>query len=183
MFGYTYLPGTHLLQTLTKPNNMSLTLSYEDKRDLLTGMSYKRGNTGVASRTYTYDAAGRPITRNTSLPFSHIAAPRFEYDAMGNVSKKTLSLADVPDETNSPTEVYAYGAEFPEDGILEGGVMSHTVFRTDKRYDNPRVLLETACARARGKEVKRDKLRTERMGARAFSITSCGFSRMRREAV
>ena len=66
MFGYTYLPGTHLLQTLTKPNNMSLTLSYEDKRDLLTGMSYKRANTGVASRTYTYDAAGRPITRNTS---------------------------------------------------------------------------------------------------------------------
>lgn len=63
---------------------MSLTLSYEDKRDLLTGMSYKRGNTGVASRTYTYDAAGRPITRNTSLPFSHIAATRFEYDAMGN---------------------------------------------------------------------------------------------------
>lgn len=52
MFGYTYLPGTHLLQTLTKPNNMSLTLSYEDKRDLLIGMSYKRGNTGVA-RTYT----------------------------------------------------------------------------------------------------------------------------------
>ncbi len=66
MFGYTYLPGTHLLQSLTKPNNMSLTLSYEDKRDLLTGMSYKRGNTGVASRTYTYEAAGRPITRNTS---------------------------------------------------------------------------------------------------------------------
>lgn len=74
MFGYTYLPGTHLLQTLTKPNNMSLTLSYGDKR----------GNTGVASRTYTYDAAGRPITRNTSLSFSHIAATRFEYDAMGN---------------------------------------------------------------------------------------------------
>ena len=65
-FSYEYLYGTHLLQTLTKPNNMSLTLSYEDKRDLLTGMSYKRGNTGVASRTYTYDAAGRPITRNTA---------------------------------------------------------------------------------------------------------------------
>ncbi len=69
---------------------MSQTLSYRNVRDLLTGMSYKRGNTGVASRTYTYDAAGRPITRNTSLPFSHIAATRFEYDAMGN---EELALA------------------------------------------------------------------------------------------
>ncbi len=83
-FSYEYLSGTHLLQTLTKPNNMSLTLSFETQRDLLTGMAYKRGSTGVASRTYTYDAAGRPITRNTSLSFSHIAATRFEYDAMGN---------------------------------------------------------------------------------------------------
>ena len=67
-FSYEYLSGTHLLQTLTKPNNMSLTLSYETQRDLLTGMSYKRGNTGVASRTYTYDAAGRPITRKPPCP-------------------------------------------------------------------------------------------------------------------
>ncbi len=36
---------------------------------------------------------------------------------MGNVSKKTLALAEAPNETNPPTEVYAYGAEFPEDGI------------------------------------------------------------------
>ena len=45
------------------------------------------------------------------------AATLFEYDTMGNVSKKTLALAEAPNETNSPTEVYAYGAEFPEDGI------------------------------------------------------------------
>ena len=42
LFTYAYLTGTHLLQTLTKPNNMSLTLSYEAQRDLLTGMVYKR---------------------------------------------------------------------------------------------------------------------------------------------
>ena len=38
LFTYNYLPGSHLLQSLVKPNNMTLTLSYEDKRDLLTGM-------------------------------------------------------------------------------------------------------------------------------------------------
>ena len=60
------LPGTHLLQTLTKPNNMTLTQSYEPQRDLLTGMLYKRGNTAVAQRTYTYDTLGRPLTRSTT---------------------------------------------------------------------------------------------------------------------
>ena len=63
---YAYLPGTHLLQTLTKPNNMTLTQSYEPQRDLLTGMLYKRGNTAVAQRTYTYDTLGRPLTRTTA---------------------------------------------------------------------------------------------------------------------
>ena len=65
-FTYAYLPGTHLLQTLTKPNNMTLTQSYEPQRDLLTGMLYKRGNTAVAHRTYTYDTLGRPLTRTTA---------------------------------------------------------------------------------------------------------------------
>ena len=50
LFTYAYLTGTHLLQTLTKPNNMTLNLSYEAQRDLLTGMVYKRSNTTVATR-------------------------------------------------------------------------------------------------------------------------------------
>ncbi len=54
-FTYNYLSGSHLLQSLVKPNNMTLTLSYEDKRDLLTGMLYKRSNTQVVSRSYAYD--------------------------------------------------------------------------------------------------------------------------------
>ena len=95
MFGYTYLPGTHLLQTLTKPNNMSLTLSYEDKRDLLTGMSYKRGNTGVASRTYTYDAAGRPITRNTARNGTTVN------DSFGYNTRSELTAATVNNGTYS----------------------------------------------------------------------------------
>ena len=65
-FCYEYLPGTHLLQKLTKPNGMSLTQSYEPQRDLLTGMAYHRGSTLVAQRTYTYDTLGRPLSRSTA---------------------------------------------------------------------------------------------------------------------
>ena len=60
------MAGTHLLEKLTMPNNMTLTQSYEIQRDLLTGMAYHRGTTLVANRQYSYDTLGRPIVRNTS---------------------------------------------------------------------------------------------------------------------
>ena len=65
-FSYEYLPGTHLLQKLNKPNGMSLTQSFESQRDLLIGMAYHRGTTLVAQRTYTYDTLGRPLSRSTA---------------------------------------------------------------------------------------------------------------------
>ena len=37
-FTYAYLPGSNLLQTLTQPNGVTLTQSYEEKRNLLTDM-------------------------------------------------------------------------------------------------------------------------------------------------
>ena len=60
------MPGTNLLQTLTMPCNMTLTQSYETQRDLLTGMAYRRSNTLVTQRTYSYDTLGRPVTRSTA---------------------------------------------------------------------------------------------------------------------
>lgn len=47
-------------------NGMTLTQSYEENRDLLIGQLYKRSNTSVASRAYTYDTLGRPLTRSTA---------------------------------------------------------------------------------------------------------------------
>ena len=65
-FGYEYLNGSNLLHKLTKPNNMTLTQTYEATRDLLTGMAYHRGTTLVAQREYSYDTLGRPTARNTA---------------------------------------------------------------------------------------------------------------------
>ena len=64
VFGYEYLSGSNLLHKLTKPNGMTLTQSYEEHRDLLTGMAYHRGTTLVAQREYVYDTLGRPTARN-----------------------------------------------------------------------------------------------------------------------
>ena len=65
-FTYEYLTGSNLLQKLTMPNNMTLTQSYEEKRDLLTSMQYHRGNTLVTQRDYSFDTIGRPLTRRTA---------------------------------------------------------------------------------------------------------------------
>ena len=65
-FTYGYLPGSNLMEKLTMPNDMTLTQSYESQRDLLTQMSYHRGDTLVAQRSYAYDALGRPTQRDTA---------------------------------------------------------------------------------------------------------------------
>ena len=66
VFGYEYLSGSNLLHKLTKTNGMTLTQSYEEHRDLLTGMAYHRGTTLVAQREYVYDTLGLPTARNTA---------------------------------------------------------------------------------------------------------------------
>ena len=92
IFAYSYLPGTNLLQTLVKPNNMTLTQSYEEKRDLLINQLYKRSNTSVASRAYTYDTLGRPMTRSTSKDGSTVN------DSFGYNSRSELNTATVNNE-------------------------------------------------------------------------------------
>ncbi len=99
---------------------MSQTLSYRNVRDLLTGMSYKRGNTGVASRTYTYDAAGRPITRNTSGNGTTVN------DSFAYNNRSELTAATVNNEAYS----YDYDNIGNRTAAVEdsSGVASHTAY-------------------------------------------------------
>ena len=92
-FGYTYLSGSNLLQTLTMPCNMTLTQSYEAQRDLLTGMVYKRGSTGVVERGYTYDTLGRPTARNTARN-STTVNDSFGYNTRSELISATVSSND-----------------------------------------------------------------------------------------
>jgi len=89
-FGYSYLSGTNLLQTLTMPCNMTLTHSYEEKRDLLTGMAYKRGTTGVAERAYAYDTLGRPLIRRTARKGTTVN-DTFTYSTRSELTGATVS--------------------------------------------------------------------------------------------
>ena len=92
-FGYEYLGGTNLLHKLTKPNNMTLTQTYESTRDLLTGMAYHRGSTLVAQREYTYDILGRPTARNTARN-GQIVNDTFAHNTRSELTAATVNGAD-----------------------------------------------------------------------------------------
>ena len=142
-FGYEYLNGTNLLHKLTKPNNMTLTQTYEATRDLLIGMAYHRGSTLVAQREYTYDILGRPTARNTARngqivndTFAHNTrselvtatvnnmAYEYAYDNIGNRQQATegndITVYDA-NELNQYTSISENGAaafvpQFDADG-------------------------------------------------------------------
>ena len=92
VFGYEYLSGSNLLQKLTKPNGMTLTQSYEENRNLLTGMAYHRGTTLVAQREYVYDTLGRPSARNTARKGTVVN------DTFAHNTRSELSAAQVNGE-------------------------------------------------------------------------------------
>ena len=90
-FRYGYLAGSNLLQSLAMPNGVTLTQSYEEKRDLLTGMDYVRDNSLVTQREYNYDALGRPTTRDTRYPDKAIHhADAFTYNKRSELTGALL---------------------------------------------------------------------------------------------
>ncbi len=91
-FCYGYLSGSNLLQTLTMPCNMTLTQSYETQRDLLIGMSYRRGSTLVTQRSYSYDTLGRPLTRSTARN-GQTVNDSFVYNSRSELASATVNGA------------------------------------------------------------------------------------------
>ena len=113
-FSYEYLPGSDLLRKLSMPNNMTLTQSYEENRDLLTSMQYHRGSSLVSQRNYSFDALARPLTRNTArqgtvdedsfsynsrseLVEAQVNGKKYEY-SYDNIGNRTSTLKKSTDE-------------------------------------------------------------------------------------
>ena len=65
-FTWQYMEGSGLPSVMAMPNGMTLEWGYEEKRDLVATMVYKRGATRVVEREYAYDSLARPVTRRTA---------------------------------------------------------------------------------------------------------------------
>ena len=65
-FTWQYMEGSGLPSVMAMPNGMTLEWGYEEKRNLVAAMVYKRGATRVVEREYAYDSLARPVTRRTA---------------------------------------------------------------------------------------------------------------------
>ncbi len=68
---------------------MVLSKNYEENRDLLTEMLYKRNTVEVAKRSYTYDNLARPVTRVTQREGSSAVTDSFAYNGRSELSSST----------------------------------------------------------------------------------------------
>ena len=89
-FAWQYLTGSYLPAVMTMPNSMSLEWGYEEQRDLVTSMTYKRGATVVAARGYTYDNLGRPLMRQTTRQGSTVN-DSFTYNSRSELTAATVN--------------------------------------------------------------------------------------------
>ena len=80
---------------LIRAENLT-TMMYRDyKRDLVTGITIRRGtSTNVVLRNYTYDALGRPLTRSTSRNGS-TQNDTFGYNPRSELVSATLGNASI----------------------------------------------------------------------------------------
>lgn len=88
-FGFSYLEGTNLLHQLTNPNGITFTQTYEEKRDLVASMYYKKGSTAIVEREYTYDSLGRPLTRRIARKGT-ITNDSFAYNTRSELAAATV---------------------------------------------------------------------------------------------
>ena len=92
-----YLAGTNLLESLVCPSDLTIMHSYEAERDLVTGITIRRGaSADVVLLNYTYDALGRPLTRSISRNGTT------QNDNFGYNSRSELTSATLGDDS------YAY---------------------------------------------------------------------------
>ena len=92
-FAYGYLAGSSLLSSLAMPNSIVRELSYEQRRDLITGMNYHLGETVLVSRTQGYDALGRPATRTQQRGTEPARSDSFSYNGRNELTGATLGAA------------------------------------------------------------------------------------------
>ena len=142
---FAYLAGSNLLAQLTLSNGMTLSQTWEEKRDLLTEMNYMRGGTLVTSRSYEYDPLARPTSRSTYYPGkqhlkliasfgyndrSELTAAKLDaspyayaYDNIGNritAQEDAESVTYETNELNQYTLIKTNGADFTPDFDADG---------------------------------------------------------------
>ena len=92
-FAYGYLAGSSLLSSLAMPNGIVRELAYEEHRNLAVAISCRLGETALVSRSQSYDALGRPVTRTQQRGTEATRTDSFNYNGRNELTGATLGTA------------------------------------------------------------------------------------------
>ena len=92
-FAYGYLAGSSLISSLAMPNGIVRELAYEEHRELVTAINCRLGETGLLSRTQSYDALGRPATRTQQRGTEAARSDSFSYNGRNELTGASLGTA------------------------------------------------------------------------------------------
>ena len=92
-FAYGYLAGSSLPSSLAMPNGIVRELAYEEHRDLAVAISCRLGGTALVSRSQSYDALGRPVTRTQQRGTEATRTDSFSYNGRNELTGATLGTA------------------------------------------------------------------------------------------
>ena len=92
-FTYGYLANSNLVNTITRPNNLSTTFGFENNRDLITGVENKYDATTVSNYGYVNDAIGRRTSMaRTGTAFASADALAYTYNDRSEVTGATSNV-------------------------------------------------------------------------------------------
>jgi len=92
-FAYGYLAGSSLLSSLAMPDGIVRELSYEQRRDLLSGLDCRLGETVLVSRTQRCDTLERPVTRTQRRGTEPAHSDSFSYNGRNELTGAALGAA------------------------------------------------------------------------------------------
>lgn len=75
------------------PDGIVRELAYEQRRNLITGIDCRLGETVLVSRTQSYDALGRPVTRTQQRGTEPARSDSFSYNGRNELTGATLGAA------------------------------------------------------------------------------------------
>jgi len=134
-FTYGYLANSNLISTLTGPNGISTTNTYETNRNLITSIENKYSSTSISKYDYANDAIGR----RTSMAKSGTAFAQSDNIAYGYNDRSEITSAVAANDMT-----YNFGFSFDNIGNritgTESGVLRNYTSNLLNQYtqiDNP----------------------------------------------
>jgi RHS repeat-associated protein len=112
-FTYSFLTNSNLVQSLTAPNNITVTNAYESNRNLLTSVENKHSTTQVSKYTYRYDDIGRrKDVVNTGTAFTASNLIKWTYNDRSEVTDADKYNSTDPDNPTNAVTAYDYALAY-----------------------------------------------------------------------